>query len=170
MIPFHMLLQHSLFYGAILSIAMTALILGSLYWRPMIWIGDAPAEIRAVAPPMSESDRRAKRLAGLVMLGIFLAVLVASVLGLRGLAAGQPSFADVALSTFIVFMTFNVVDLLIIDWLLVVTVRPSFVMIPGTEGMDAYGDYGFHFHAFLKGTAGGVVLALIVGAVAVLLL
>lgn len=170
MIPFHMLLQHSLFYGAILSIAMTALILGSLYWRPMIWIGDAPAEIRAVAPPMSESDRRAKRLAGLVMLGIFLAVLVASVLGLRGLAAGQPSFADVALSTFIVFMTFNLVDLLIIDWLLVVTVRPGFVMIPGTEGMAAYGDYGFHFHAFLKGTAGGVALALIVGAVAVMLL
>ncbi|RIK15001.1 MAG: hypothetical protein DCC51_15195, partial [Anaerolineae bacterium] len=63
MIPLDLLLQHSLFYGVVLSVAMTALILVTLYGWPMIWVGDAPPEVRAAAPPMSDADRRAKRVA-----------------------------------------------------------------------------------------------------------
>lgn len=169
-IPLDLLLQHSLFYGVVLSVAMTTLILVTLYGWPMIWVGDAPPEVRAAAPPMSDADRRAKRVATVVMLAILPAVLVAALRGLWELAMGRPSFADVALSTFIIFMTFNLVDLLIIDWLILVTLRPGFAMIPGTEGMAAYGDYSFHFHAFLKGTAGVAAFSLIVAAIVVLLL
>jgi hypothetical protein len=53
-----------------------------------------------------------------------------------------------------VLLVFNAVDLLILDWLVFATLRPRIVVLPGTEGAQGYGDYGFHFRAFLKGLGG----------------
>jgi hypothetical protein len=65
----------------------------------------------------------------------------------------------------IVFV-FNVVDWLILDWFMFCTLTPRLVVIPGSEGMAAYKDYGFHFRGFLHGTVylilGGLVIAGIV--------
>lgn len=170
LLPLNTLLQHSFFYGMILSVILFALIAGTLYWRPMIWIGDAPPEAQAVAPPMSQGDRRVKRIVGIAAFVLLFGVLGAALVALRRLGGGQLAFGDAALSTFLIFMTFNLVDLLLIDWLLIVTLRPSFVMLPGTEQPMSYGDYGYHFRGFLKGTAGGVALSLVVAAVAVAIL
>lgn len=162
MLPFYQLLAHSLTSGLILSVAMTALILVTLYWRPMIWVGDAPADVQAAAGPMSEVDRHAKRVAGIVTLGLLLGIVAMSLVRLGQVKGGALTFTEVALSTFIVFMVFNLVDLLLIDWLLVATVRPRFVVLPGTEQLAGYGDYGFYFRGFLKGIVGGVVLSVLV--------
>jgi hypothetical protein len=65
----------------------------------------------------------------------------------------------------IVFV-FNVVDWLILDWFMFCTLTPRLVVIPGSEGLAAYKDYGFHFRGFLHGTVysilGGLVIAGIV--------
>lgn len=167
MLPFYQLLAHSLTFGLILSVAMTALILGTLYWRPMIWVGDAPANIQAAAGPMSDSDRRVKRVAGIVTLVLLSGILVTAMFRLGQLKGGALTFTEVALSTFIVFMVFNLVDLLLIDWLLVATVRPRFVVLPGTEHLAGYGDYGFYFRGFLKGIVGGLVVSMVVAALVV---
>ena len=37
------------------------------------------------------------------------------------------------------------------DWLLVCTVRPAWLIIPGTENCGSYSDYGHHFKGFLIG-------------------
>jgi len=167
MLPFAALLSHSLFYGAILSVLTTALILVTLYLRPMAWAGDAPPDVRAAAGPLSDEDRRFKRVAGVVMLVILIGVFGAALAALARLGGEAVGFIDAAVSTFLIFMVFNLVDLLLIDWLLVVAVRPRFVLIPGTESLAGYGDYGYHFRAFLKGTVGGVLLALLVAAIGV---
>ncbi len=60
-----------------------------------------------------------------------------------------------------VLLVFNAVDLLILDRLVFVTLRPKIVVLPGTEGAGGYGDYGFHFRAFLKGLAGSSVASLL---------
>ena len=169
MLPLPVLLAHSLRFGLLLSAAMTTLILGSLAWRPLIWLGDAPAEVRAAAPPLGDADRRAKRFVTAIMLLLLVAIFGASFLALRDLSGGTLAFGDAAVSTFLIFMTFNLVDLLLIDWLLVVTLRPGFTRLPGL-GAAAAGDYTYHFHAFLKGTAGGAVLSLLLAATAVVLL
>jgi hypothetical protein len=61
-----------------------------------------------------------------------------------------------------VLLVFNTVDVLILDWLVFVTLRPGIVVLPGTEGAEGYRDYGFHFRAFLKGLAGSLVGSLMV--------
>lgn len=166
-IPLTTLIQHSLIYGSLLSVLLSAVILITLYRWPMIWVSDAPADIQAAAGPMSAADRRVKKIGGALFLVIIAGVVVAATLRLAQLSGGELAFPDLALSTFLILMTFNVVDLLLIDWLLVVTIRPSFAMLPGTEAMAAYADYGFHFRGFLKGTAGIAVVSLALAAAAV---
>ena len=46
MLPITAILSHSLLYGAILSLLLSALIVATLLRRPMIWINDAPPELR----------------------------------------------------------------------------------------------------------------------------
>jgi hypothetical protein len=64
--------------------------------------------------------------------------------------------------TFVMLMVFNLVDLLVLDWLIFVTIRPRIIVLPGTEGMEGYRDYGFHFRAFLKGVVESLVASLLV--------
>lgn len=170
LLPLNTLLQHSLLYGIILSAVLFALIAGTLYGCPMIWIGDAPPETQALAPPMTESDRRIKRIVAIATLLLLVGVFGAALVAFRRLGGGQLTFGEAALSTFLIFMTFNLVDLLLIDWLLIVKLRPSFIMILGPERPMSYGDFGYHFRGFLKGTAGGVIVSLAVAAVAVVIL
>jgi hypothetical protein len=163
-------LQHGLLYGAILSVLLSVLIVGSLYWRPMIWIGDAPKEVRAVAPPPTSADRRAKSILGVAFIAVLLGVIAKALLALRNLSGGALTFSDAFLVTFIIFETFNLVDLLIIDWLIVEWWRPSFITFPGAEGMNFFGGYGYHFRGFLIGTVMVLLGSLGVAGVAVWLL
>lgn len=167
MMAFYTLLSHSLYYGAILSALLSALIIATLYFRPMIWINDAPAEVRAAAPPLSAADRRVKRVVGLVFMAILLGVPVLSLVALRDLSGGTLAFSEAALSTFIVLMTFNLVDLLLLDWLLVEWLRPSFLTFPGAAGPISFGGYAHHFRGFLIGTALSAVAAVVIAGVGV---
>ena len=69
------------------------------------------------------------------------------------------------MSSFLILTLFNLVVLLILDWLLFVTIQPRLVILPGTEGMAGYEDYAFHFYAFLKGVVASVLVSLIVAGV-----
>lgn len=161
------LLLLGLRYGVILSALLTALILLTLYRWPMVWAGDAPADIQAVAGQPTAADRRVKRLAGGVLALILIGMTVAAVRAVAGLSSGRLAFSDVYVVVTTMFMTFNLVDLVIIDWLLVATIRPSFAVLPGTAHMSGYGDYGFYFRGFLKGTVMILVAGAIVAAAAV---
>jgi hypothetical protein len=172
MLPFITLLQHSLLYGAILSAALSALIVASLYWRPMIWIGDATPEAQAAAPPLSAADRRIKGVVGALFFMVLFGVVIASLLALRELAGGALTFADAAVSIFIILMTFNLVDLLLLDWLLVETWRPAFITFPGMEtleGVNVFGGYAHHFRGFLIGTGLSLTAAVVIAVVVVVI-
>ncbi len=62
-------------------------------------------------------------------------------------------------------ITFNLVDLLLIDWLLICTITPKFAVIPGTEGMAGYKDYVFHLRGFLIGILISVVTGLLIAGI-----
>lgn len=98
-------------------------------------------------------------------------VVVAALLALRRLA-GALTFADAAVSTFIILMTFNLVDLLLLDWLLVETIRPGFITFPGVTGATAnpFGGYAYHFRGFFIGTGLSLAAAIVLAAVAVVVL
>ncbi len=63
-------------------------------------------------------------------------------------------------------MIFNLVDLVILDWLIFVTLQPKFTVLPGTEGLAGYKDYAFHFKAFLRGTVLCFLASLVIAGIA----
>ena len=159
------LLRHSLFYGAILSVAMSFTFLTLLVWNPEVWVGDYPPDIQEKFGPMSDKAQRLKRLVGPPVILLFLAVVGLAMVQWTGTHAVPMTFMEAFLSSFLIFSLFNLVDLLILDWLLFVTIQPRLIILPGTEGMAGYKDYAFHFYAFLKGLVASVLVSLIVAGV-----
>lgn len=161
--------QHSLVYGGILSILMFFFIFGSLYFNPELWLGDYPPDVREKYGPASEKTQRQKKWISIPFVLVLLGILIASLAQLPGLAGNQTTFPIVFLSIYIIFMVFNLVDLLVFDWLIALTIRPKFMILPGTEGLKGYHDYGFHFRGFLKGTLGGLLGSLMLAGVTILI-
>ena len=82
-------------------------------------------------------------------------------LGLLRFHAERADFLTLFWFLFIIAMSWNVVDLLVMDWLLVCTVRPAWLIIPGTENCSSYSDYGHHFKGFLIGCVYTTLMALL---------
>ena len=92
-----------------------------------------------------------------------------SFLGVRTNAGNDIPFVTAFVHLFVMFTVFNLLDWLVLDWLIVVAIRPSFIILPGTEGMAGYRDYGFHFRGFLIGMLITFITSIVVaGGVAVL--
>lgn len=94
-----------------------------------------------------------------------LVLITLSIVRLIGIGNSQVSFLDVALSIFLITQFFNFVDLLLIDWLVVETIQPSFLRFPGTEHLAGYWGYGFHFRGFLKGVLGSLIASLVIAGI-----
>ena len=62
-----------------------------------------------------------------------------------------------------VLFIFNLVDLLILDWIIVCWFEPRWVILPGTEHIVIPKQYLHHFKGFLMGTVvsvlGGLAIA-----------
>ena len=58
-------------------------------------------------------------------------------------------------------MTWNVVDLVIVDWLFICLFRIKYLVLPGTEDCEGNKDYKFHFIGFLKGIVAMTIVAVL---------
>jgi hypothetical protein len=160
---------HSLTYGLILSAVMTVFILASIFYNPEIWLHDFPPDIQEKYGPASEKSLRERRIFTIPFMLAFIGIIAAALITLPAAIGHQPNFLELFVTVFIVFMTFNLVDLLFIDWLFGIVLRPSSLVLPGTEGLAGYSDYAFHFRGFLKGTAGGLIASAVLAAIAAML-
>ena len=158
-------LKRILVDGTILSALLTILVFGSLYVDPAMQVDSYPPDVRAAVGEV-DVPLVQRAVFGVLSLGIVVAVPLWSNAGLRRRSNGTLSFQAAFANSAALFFFFAVWDLLILDWLIFVTIRPGFIVIPGTEGLAGYGDYWFHFQvSFLGWTqwaailAGGLVLA-----------
>lgn len=156
-----MVLVNAVWYGLILSLLLTLVIAISFFVAPDMWVGDYPEDIQEKYGEMSS---KAKRYRTPVALAFFLVALLVPLLGIVHLRQSTDfvlGFIDHYNSAFISLFVFNLFDWLVLDWLLFVTIQPTIVVLPGTEGMAGYKDYWFHFKAFLSGIGfclGGALL------------
>jgi hypothetical protein len=161
------LLRHSLLFGAAISALMTAFILGTLRYNAELWLDDYPPDVRAKYGPMPPRVKRLRNWLSVPLFAALAALLIWQAVGLAAAGGGQAGFGQVALSLFISLMTFNLVDWLLIDWLILGLLRPRFAILPGTEGMAGYNDYGIAFRGFVKGTVGIALASLLLAGLAV---
>jgi hypothetical protein len=152
-----------LVYGGALSLVLSTLILAMIRANPRLMLQDYPKDIQAVVPPKTTTEQHQTRFLGMVLL---LLVFVFSLAAALSAKAAHNGFLGIFFSAFGAPFLFNVVDWLILDWLIFCTLTPAFAVIPGTEGMAGYKNYAMHFRGFLIGTvfsaAAGLVIAGIV--------
>jgi len=136
--------------------------------NPEMWLNDYPPEIKKKHGPMSAKAARQRMVWGIPVM-IFMLGFPFFVIS--QLAHNNPlTFWQVLGSLFILYTFFNLFDLLVMDWLIFCTIQPRLFVLPGTEGMAGYKDYGFHFRASLKGQIGLTIFALLGAGIVMLLI
>jgi hypothetical protein len=150
--------------GAILASLASSWLILALWENPRIFLHDYPPKIQEKVPKNTKVERRHSYVFGIPFMLLLLFGSFFSTLSLK--EHGNIPFLALWLNATGVVWVFNIVDWLILDWLMFCTLTPRFVVIPGSEGMAEYKDYRFHFRGFLKGTAlsifGGLIIAGIV--------
>ena len=151
--------------GLLLSIIASFIIIVSLHINPRIWLQDYPKDIQAKVPPKTLSEKRMSLLLGIPFLLVLMLVPFFSTLALKQHNGASSSFIALFFNAFGVAFIFNLVDWLVLDWLMFCRLTPKFLVIPGTEGMAAYKDYRFHFRGFIIGTLLSAIGALIIAGI-----
>jgi hypothetical protein len=118
-----------------------------------------PKEVQEIVPPKSGKEQRMS-----VLLGLLIGVPFASALFWRTASLGSHSFWELFAYAFGVLFIFNLVDLLILDWLIVCWIEPRWVILPGTQHLVIPKQYLHHFTGFLIGTVGLGIVALAIAA------
>ncbi len=155
-----------LLYGLLLSVLFSAIILSMVLVNPRLMLQDYPKDIQAVVPPKTAVEKRQTLYWG-VPLWVFL--LGCPTLAALSVKAANGSFLEIFVAAFGVLFLSNLVDWLILDWLIFCTITPTFVVLPGTEGMAGYKNYGMHFRGFLIGTVLAILIGLVIATVLVFL-
>lgn len=153
-----------MFSGLELSLALTTLMLVSFALAPDMYVGDYPPDIRAKFGKMSARSARMRPYVAVMFFAVAMGIPLAGLYQVRA-DIGTLTFSSALVFSLVALLTFNVYDLLILDWLVVCTLRPRWFVLPGTEGMAGYRDYRFHFVGFLIGlgfcAVGAVMISLV---------
>jgi hypothetical protein len=158
--------------GTIFSLAGSLYLLALLWHNPRLVLneGDYPPDVLAAAPPKTDDEQRQAIVWGIPFLLWSFAFPLASARSLKRDLGGQVSFRELFLHVFGVLNVFNLTDLIVLDWLVFCTLTPGFLVIPGTEGLAGYKDYGFHLKGHMaRGLPLLVLSAAAIAAVAWLL-
>jgi hypothetical protein len=151
--------------GVVLSVLASCYLMLILRIDPRLFLQDYPQAIQAKVAAKTAQEGRLSLILGIPFLLILGAVPFISTLTLKAENSGSIAFLSLFLNAFGVSFSFNLVDWLVLDWIIFCTITPRFLVIPGTEGMDEYKDYRYHFRGFLIGTIISGIAALIIAVV-----
>ena len=129
---------------------------------PWQMLHDYPEDIQKAAtlPPPTKQQNKSAKLFGLIGSLIIFATLIA--FGLLQVSRVQTGFGHVLLFISVIAMIWNVVDLLVMDWLIICRITPKWVVLEGTEGCRGYKDYFYHFKGFLIGCVYTAIMSIII--------
>ena len=149
------IIVHALIYNAIM-IGSIVIIMMSLPAR--VWgYSDYSKEIKAKVPPQTKEEKRLAVIIAIPWMLFAIGFPIFSTLLLEDKLGGDIPFWIAFLNIFVMTFLVNLIDLIVLDWLIVSKITPSFVMIPGTEKAD-YDDFSFHYKA--QGVGSVVILGM----------
>lgn len=147
--------------GGILSVVASIWLIFTMKVNARIYLQDYPPKIQEQVPRKTNLEKQLTYIFGIPFILILLFGSSLSTFALT--EQGDVQFLVLWLNAAGVFFVFNLIDWLILDWLIFCTLTPNFLVIPGSEGMAEYKNYGYHFRAFLRGNIfsilGGLIIA-----------
>ena len=163
------ILQHGILSAVILTLYMLA-IMRSI--SPRVWgFSDYPKEITEIVEPQTKRERQIGAILGIPFIMIFLGIPIVSTILLEVQYGGTIPLFDAFLNIFGLMMFLNFADLVILDTLIIGTITPHWVIIPGTEHLKEteYKNFrAFHARGHIWGTIGMTILSFIVAVIIVI--
>ena len=145
--------RESLVIGIVLSTVLTTMIVVSLLINKEMWLQDYPPDVKARWGPISEKAKRQHFVFAIAFFGVLIGAMAYDVIRLERVLRTPPSSLVIFASIVIVLAVFNLVDAVIIDWLILLVLWPGLGVLPGTEGMAGYKDARWWTINLLKGFA-----------------
>jgi len=127
--------------------------------NPRLLIHSYPKDVRGVVPPKSPAEKRESTYWAVMFLVLTISFPFVAALTSK---TTDRNFLEAFLIAFGVAFLFNLVDWLILDWLIFCTITPGLVVVPGTAGMAGYKNYAMHFRGFVAGSAISIALSLLI--------
>ena len=156
------LVAHGLFFAAVVN---GTLLLMMLTISPRVWgYADYSEAIKAKIPPQTEREKRLAMIIGLPWMLFTFGFPIFSGYALKAKLGGVIPFWTAFLNMFALTFLATVGDLVILDWLIVNTITPKFVIIPGTEKAD-YEDFSHHYKAHVRAVVPLVLLCITFAAI-----
>lgn len=159
---------NSLLHGTIFGALANLMVVIILKVNPRYEMKSYPKEILDCVSPQTKQERLGfLRWALPMMLSIIIYLVITVISSYKGMVV---SFFTVFLHIFIMCSIWNLIDLLIMDWLIFCYISPKFMALPGTEGHRGYKNYKYHFVGFLKGIVISTIASFVLGGICTLLL
>jgi len=161
-----LVIRESITIGMVLSAVLTIMIVASFLINKEMWLQDYPPDVQAKWGPISKKASRQHFVFAISFFGVLIGAMVFDVIRLKLVLGTPPSFLAIFASIVIVFALFNLVDAILIDWLILLVLWPGLGVLPGTEGMAGYKDVRRWTVNLLKGFALAPIAGILVASVA----
>ena len=160
-------LRHIVIDGGILSLVIGALVMGSLWYNPRLWLQDYPKAVKEKVPPQTKQEKQQQRLIAAPFLLLMLGGPLVSILMVKAANGGAITFSIAYLTAWGMLQFFNLFDAVVLDYLILTVMKPKFAVIPGSTVEDYLdGGLAFQLKNYLKGIVITTVLALPIAFVA----
>ncbi|MBK8033785.1 MAG: hypothetical protein IPK17_30660 [Chloroflexi bacterium] len=148
----------------------TVLVVGSLAYNARLWMHDYPPVIRDLQAPLTAGEKRLQTGLAAVLLVLIVGGLFLSGQALESVSGGSISFVAVFVHLYIIFNVVNLWDAVVLDWFMILVLKPAFVFLPGSEAhMDAYTNWPMHITNYFKGVVIGAVISAVLALAVVIL-
>lgn len=148
--------------AGVTSLLFVASVLASLAYNPRLWVQDFPEPIQEAVDPLSRRERVARVVLAIPLFAVVFGIPLASVLGAKA-ARGGLTPLEGFVHLWSILMVVNLVDLVVVDWLVGVWWEPAFLTTPEIEPHLQHNTYRFHLVEHAKGTLMLTVAALVLG-------
>lgn len=127
---------------------------------------DYPEDVRKAANITQPSKKEKRRGIAFSIISILVLFGMLIIFGIMQNNGKPLNFQNLFFHIWIVSMSWNVIDLIIVDWLLICKLSCKLFILPGTETYPGNKNYMFHFKGFLKGLIAMSIFALIASLIA----
>lgn len=140
---------HALGVGTLSALGAGTVLITVLLATPYTFLKDAPEDIREHAAEPNRTQQRAATATGLAFIIAF-AVALGTPAWTWTMKHPDTSYWSLALMALTTSILFAIIDILIIDWLIICTLRPKRIVYPGTENCAGWRDYSYHVKEQLR--------------------
>ena len=145
------------------------LFLAMIFLNPRIWgYADYPDVVKSKVAPQTSKEKFIAFMMFIPWILFLIIYPLYSTFLLKANLGNEFSYLISFLNIAVLFFLFFLGDLIILDWLIINKITPTFVIIPGTDVSD-YKDFSHHYKGHLKAILPFLILCFILAGIVVLI-